>query len=82
MSPPHATIDAKALDGILNEALTIAPCPLPRIAAVVALKDRVLWSGAGGKRTYFADPAKPPEGDVTTKTPFAMFSSTKFVTVL
>jgi hypothetical protein len=73
-------VNRRALDLIAYEALNTVPHRLPRLAAVVATGDQVLWSGAGGKQTYHAD--KQPEGTVTIETPFAMFSSTKFVTCL
>lgn len=75
-------VNREALDQIVKDALTTAPQPLPRISAVVASKDEVLWDGAGGRRTFYADKDKEPEGDVSTDTPFAMFSNTKFVTCM
>lgn len=82
MSPPSAPLrlNRRALDLVLYEALNTAVQPVPRLAAAVASKDEILWSGAGGKQSYHAD--NPPEGEVTLDTPFAMFSSTKFVTCL
>ena len=82
MSPPSAPLklNRRALDLVLYEALNTAAQPLPRVAAAVASKNEILWSGIGGRQTYHAD--KPPEGEVTLETPFAMFSNTKFVTCL
>jgi CubicO group peptidase (beta-lactamase class C family) len=81
-SSPQLRVNEKQLDHVVQEALTTAPFPIPRVAAVVATKNQVLWSGAGGKKTYYDNLDKAPEGQVTLETPFAMFSNTKFVTCL
>lgn len=73
-------VNQSALDRIVDSALKTASHPLPRVSAVVASKDAILWSGAGGKQLYASDGSG--SGQVTTETPFAMFSSTKFVTCL
>lgn len=81
-SSPQLRVNEEGLDHIVQEALTTALFPIPRVAAAVASKNQVLWSGAGGKKTYYEDLDKTPDGEVTLETPFAMFSNTKFVTCL
>jgi len=73
-------VNQSALDRIVESALQTASCPLPRLAAIVASEDEILWSGAGGKQQYASDGSA--SGQVTIETPFSMFSSTKFVTCL
>lgn len=75
-------VDEHALNFRGTGSLDDCSLPMLRVAAVVSSRDRVLWSGAGGKQLYHQNPNQPPEGDVTLDTPFAKFSNTKFVTCL